>query len=216
VIVEAIEERELLRPVGLVFGDIEIDGDQAHAAAASPMPGNHGVGERVAHGEQHPRGRRVLEARDRRLRRQATAVNWIACQQQFVDRILGEAVAIIAVGMPARDREDPLSDQIPDAVRHARRIPRIGDRRREGRHQAKVPIRRFEQDRATVRTGVRLIEGGAHGPIGQVRKQHTLCYRRLVQRNRLRVGKSSCGNGFVPCGGVCVSTGSHALVNYPG
>jgi hypothetical protein len=51
VIVEAVEERELLRAVSLVFGDIEIDGDQPHAASASTMPGNHRVGERVAHGE---------------------------------------------------------------------------------------------------------------------------------------------------------------------
>ena len=145
--------------MGLVFGDIEIDGDQPDAASASPMPGNHRVGERVAHGEQHPRGRRVLEARDRRLRRQAAAVDRIAPQQQFVDRIVGESVAIIAVGMAARDREDALGDQIPDAVRHARRIARIGDRRREGRQQAEVPVGRFEQDRAAVRTRVRLIKG---------------------------------------------------------
>ena len=59
----------------------------------------------------------MLEARDRRLRRQAAAVNRIASQQQLVDRILGESVAVIAVGMAARDREDPLGDQLPDAVR---------------------------------------------------------------------------------------------------
>ena len=121
VIVEAIEEGQLLRAVGLVFGDIEIDRDQPDAASAAAMPGNHRVGERVAHGEQHPRGGRVLEARDRRLRRQAAAVDRIAPQQQFVDRIVGEPVGVIAVGMATRDREDALRDQIADAVRHARR-----------------------------------------------------------------------------------------------
>ena len=75
--------------------------------------------------EQHPRGSRVLEARDRRLRGQAAAVDRIAPQQQFVDRIVGEPVAVIAVGMATRDRKDPLRHQIPDAVRHARHRARI-------------------------------------------------------------------------------------------
>ena len=143
VIVEAIEEGQLLRAVGLVLGDIEIDRDQPDAAAAAAMPRNHRVGERVAHGEQHPRGGRVLEARDRRLRRQAAAVDRIAPQQQFVDRIVGEPVGIIAVGMAARDREDPLREQIADAVRHARRSARIG--RREGRNRPRCRSAAFSR-----------------------------------------------------------------------
>ena len=216
VIIEAIEEGQLLGAVGLVLGGIEIDRDQPDAAAAAAMPGNHRVGERVAHGEQHPRGRRVLEARDRRLRGQAAAVDRIAPQQQFVDRILGEPVAVIAIGMAARDREDPLGDQIPDAVRHARRIARIGDRRREGRQQAEVSVRRLEQDRAAVRTRVRLIKGRDHGPIGQVRKQNSLCYRRLVQRNRLRVGKRRLVNSVVPTRRRLCFSETRSLMNYPG
>ncbi len=51
-----------------------------------------GVRERRAHREPHPRGGRALEARDRRLRGQAAAV----------------------------DREDPLRDRIADAMGHAR------------------------------------------------------------------------------------------------
>jgi hypothetical protein len=39
VIVEAIEEGELLRAVGLVFGGIEIDRNQPDAAPAAAMPG---------------------------------------------------------------------------------------------------------------------------------------------------------------------------------
>ena len=215
-IVEAIEEGELLRAVGLVFGDIEIDGDQPDAASASAMPGNHRVGERVAHGEQHPRGGRVLEARDRRLRRQAAAVDRIAPQQQFVDRIVGESVGIIAVGMATRDREDALREQIADAVRHARRRARIGDRRGEGRQQAEPSVGRFEQDRAAVRTRVRLIKGRDQGPIGQVGKQNSLCYRRLVQRNRLRVGKRRLVNSVVPTRRRLCFSETRSLVNYSG
>ncbi len=189
-IVEAVEEGELLGPMGLVVGDIQIDRDQPDAAPPPAMAGNHGVGEGLAHLQQHPRGGRVLEARDRRLRRQTVAVDRVAPQQQFVDRIVGQPVGVIAVGMATGDREDALREQIANAVRHARRRARIRDRRRQRRQQAKSSIGRCEQDRAAIRTRVGLIKGRDQGTIGQVRKENSLCYRRLVQRNRLRLGKS--------------------------
>jgi len=216
VIIEAIEEGELLRAVGLVFRAIEIDRDQANAPSASAMSRNHRVGERLAHREQHPWGGRVLEARDRRLRRQAAAVDRIAPQQQLVDGIVGEPVRVIAVGMATRDREDPLREQIADAVRHARRRARIGDRRGEGRQQAEVSVGRFEQHRAAVRTRVGLIKGRDQGAIDQVRKQNSLCYRRLVQRNRLRVGKRRLVNSVVRTRGRLCFSETRSLVNYPG
>ena len=43
-IIEAIEEGELLRAVGLVFGDIEVDRDQASAPSPAAMAGQHPVG----------------------------------------------------------------------------------------------------------------------------------------------------------------------------
>jgi hypothetical protein len=180
VIVGAIEEGQLPGAVGLVLGGIEIDRDQPDAAAAAAMPSNHRVGERVTHGEQHPRSRRVLETRDGRLRRQAAAVNRVASRQQFVDRIVGEPVAVIPVGMAACDREDPLGDQIPNTVRDASRIPRIGDGRRQRRQQTEVSVSRLEQNRPTVRARVWLIKRRNQEPIGQVGKQNSLCYRRFV------------------------------------
>ena len=45
----------------------------------------------------------VLEARDRRLRRPARAGHRVAPQQQLVDRVVGEPVRIVAIGMPAGD-----------------------------------------------------------------------------------------------------------------
>jgi hypothetical protein len=122
----------------------------------------------------------VLEARDRRLRRQATAVDRIAPQQQFVNRIVGQSVGIVAIGMAARDREDALCEQIAGAVRHARRGARIEDRRGEGVQQAQASVGGFEQDRAAVRTRVRLIKGHDQGAIAEVGKENSLCYRRVV------------------------------------
>ena len=77
----------------------------------------------------------MLKARDRRLRRQAAAVDRVAAQQQFVDRIVGEPVAIIAVRMATRNRKHTLRHQVADAVRHACRHAGIGDRRSQGRQQ---------------------------------------------------------------------------------
>ena len=120
-----MEEGELLRAVRLVFGDIEINRDEADVSSPPLMARNHRVGERLAHGEQHPRGGRVLEARDRRLRRQARAVDRVAVQQHFADRIVGEPVGVIAVGMATGDRKDLLREPVADAMRHARRRARI-------------------------------------------------------------------------------------------
>ena len=100
-------------------------------------------------------------------------------------RNVGESVRIIAVGMATRDREDALRDQIPDPVRHPLRRAGVGDRRRERGQQADPAVGGVEQDRAAVRTRVGLIKGGHQGTIGQVRKQNSLCYCRLVQRRRL-------------------------------
>jgi hypothetical protein len=57
-----------------------------------------------------------------------------------------------------------------------------------GRWSNRLAVRRLEQDRATIGTGVALIEARDQRPIAQVRKQNTLCRRRFVQRTRLRMG----------------------------
>ena len=51
----------------------------------------------------------------------------VAPQQQFVDRIVGESVSVIAIGMATRDREDTLRDQIAHPVRHGPRRARVGE-----------------------------------------------------------------------------------------
>jgi hypothetical protein len=216
VLIEAIEEGELLRPVGLVFRDIEIDRNQSDAAPPPAVSRNHRVGQRVAHGQQHARGRRVLEARDRRLRGQAAAVDRIAPQHQFVDRIIGQPVRVIAVGMATRDREDALREQITDAMRHAGRCARIGHGRAQRRQQPELAIGRLQQNRAAVRTRVRLIKGGDQGTISQVGKENSLCYRRFVQRNRLRVGKRRLVNSVVLTRRRSCFSEPRSLVNYSG
>ena len=128
----------------------------------------------------------------------------------------GISVAIIAVGMATRDREDPLRDQIPDPVRHTRGRPPVGDGRGQGRQQTELSVGRLEHDCAAVGTRVGLIEGRDQGAIDQVRKQNSLCYRRLVQRNRLRVGKGRLVNSSVPTRRCLCFRETRSVVNYSG
>ena len=54
------------------------------------------------------------------------------------------------------------------------------------------------------------------GPIGHVRKQNRLCYRRVVQRNRLRVWKGRLVNSSVPMRRRLCFRETRSLVNYSG
>ncbi len=47
----------------------------------------------------------VFEARDRRLRLEPVPGDWVAPQQQFVNRVVGEAIGVVRVGMTAGEPE---------------------------------------------------------------------------------------------------------------
>lgn len=63
---------------------------------APPVASDHALGQRVAQAVQIPGAQRILKARDRRLRGQALAVDGIATQQQLPDRIVRQAIGVIA------------------------------------------------------------------------------------------------------------------------
>jgi hypothetical protein len=77
-------------------------------------------------------------------------------------------------------------------------------------------VRGLEQDRAAIRARVGLIERRDEGCVEEVWEEDSLWYRFVAQSKASVVGKSSCGNGFVPCGGFCVSIEIGPFVNYPG
>ena len=91
--------------------------------------------------------------------------------------------------MSTRQAEDALREQIAERMRHARFGPPIVERPRQLRDQPQLLIRRLEQDRAAIRAGVRLIERRDQWRVEQLGKENSLCYRLVVQRNRLRRGK---------------------------
>ena len=72
----------------------------------------------------------VLEARHRRLRRQAVARHQIAPDQQLVDRIIGDPVPIVAVRTAARDAEHPLAAQVLKRMPKFLRRPLLPTRHR--------------------------------------------------------------------------------------
>ena len=54
------------------------------------------------------------------------------------------------------------------------------------------------------------------GFVEEVWKENSLWYGVVARSKASVVGKSSSGNGFVPCGGFCVSTEIGPFVNFPG
>ena len=102
----------------------------------------------------------VLEARDRRLRRQARAGHWVGPQQQLVDRVVGQPVRIVAIGVPAGDAEDPLADQILERVADLLGRPAINQTPGKRLDQAIHSVGRLEQDGSATRTCLLAVERG--------------------------------------------------------
>ena len=102
VVVVAVEERVLLRPVRRVVRRVQIDRDAPRPPVqTAAMPLDDPRGQLVGHAVERAAVDCVLEPRQRRLRRQALARNRVSVEQQLVDGVVGETVAIIAVGMAA-------------------------------------------------------------------------------------------------------------------
>jgi hypothetical protein len=110
----------------------------------------------------------------------------MAIEQQLLDRIVGETVAIVGIRIAARDPEDALRDQIAQRVRHAIGIASVDEAGGDPRGQVQPAIGRAQQHRAPVRAGVRLIERRDERLRDKVLEEDRLCYRVVVQRQRLR------------------------------
>jgi hypothetical protein len=117
--------------------------------------------------------------------------------------------------MAAREPEDALRQEIRERVPHFPGLPIIDEASGEAIDQPITRFRGLEQDRAAIRARMRLIERGDEGFVEEVWKENSLWYRVVAQSKASVVRKSSCGNGFVSCGGFCVSTEIGPFVNYP-
>jgi len=198
-----------------VIGGIEIDGDTPRATVQSAsVPLDDTAGKRVAHLIERRPTHTVLEAGDRRLRRQRRAGNRIAVEQQLLNRILGQPVRVVGIGIAARNAEHALRDELVQGVRNPGRGPGLGQTAGQRGGHAQPRVGRLEQNRTTVRTRVRLIERGHEWLGEQLRKENSLWYRVVAQCERLRGEESLSGNSFLSRGGVCFCTNPQPFVNY--
>jgi len=164
-VVVAIEEGELLLPVGRIVGRIEVEGDEPDVGAQPfVVVHQHGVGQGAAQAiEVRPR-HGVLEARQRRLRAQSWAIERIALEQQLVDRVVGQLGRVVAVGVAACQAEHALTDQVAEPMGDLAELPTVADGAGRPHRQAQPVVYRLHQHGAAVGTGV-LIEAG-HDRLG--------------------------------------------------
>ncbi len=213
----AVEERQLLGAMRRVVGGIEIDRDPVRTAVkAPPVPLDDRLRQLASHLVERLGAVAILEARDRGLRGERVAVDGIAAQQELVNRVVREPVGVIGIRIAAGEAEDPLGQQVPERVPHLPRLPIVDQATREAIDQAVRAFGGVQQDRAAIGTRVRLVEGRDQRFVEEVRKQNGLWYRVAAQAKASVVEHSSCGNGFVPCGGFCVSIEIGPFVNYSG
>ena len=161
-----------MRPV---VGRVQIDGDPPHPPMqAAPMPLDHARRQLPCHSVERAAARGVLESRDRRLRRQGRAGHGVSPEQQLVDGILRQVVGIVAVGMTARDAEDPLSDQLRERVPNLLRHALVGETPGKRLDEAVHALGCLEQDGAAVGTRLLAVERGDEGLVEEIREQDSL------------------------------------------
>ena len=90
---------------------------------------------------------------------------------------VGQVVGIVAIGMNARDAEDPLTDQVRERAPNLPRCAFGGQTPGERLDQAVHTLSRLEQVSAAVGTRALLIERGVEWLVEQIREQDSLWYR---------------------------------------
>jgi len=74
----------------------------------------------------------------------------VAPEQAFVNRVVGEPIRVVAIGMAAGEGEDALRQQILERVSHLPWLPIIDEAPCEAIDQVIARVRGFEQDRAAI------------------------------------------------------------------
>ena len=132
----------------------------------------------------------IFEPRDCRLRGEGGAIDGIPSEHERVHRIVGEAVGIVGVGMPARDAEHPLAEQVPQRMPDLPGLPIVNQAPGEALDHAVLHLSRLEQDSAAIGARVLLIERGDEGRGEEVREEHSLWCRARMRHTRLHGRKS--------------------------
>ena len=154
---------------------VQIDGDPPHPPPqATPMPLDHARRQLPGHPVERAAARAVLEPRDRWLRRQGRAGHGVSPKQQLVDGILRQVVGVVAVGMTARDAEDPLSGQLRERVSSLLGSALVGEAPGKRLDEAVHALGRLEQDAAAVGTRLLAAERRDKGFVEEIGEQDSL------------------------------------------
>ena len=99
----------LLLPAGGVVGVAQVDVDALDASAeTAAIAFDDAFGQGRAHAQRFPRAHAVLEARQRRLRRQRLTTRGVAVRKELLGWIMPLARGIVGVLVPAGDAVDAL------------------------------------------------------------------------------------------------------------
>ena len=213
-VVVAVEERELLLPVGRIVGRIEIDRDEPHARAqARVVVAQHGVGHSRPQPVEVGPAHGVLEPRQRGLRPQGRPVERIALEQQLVDRVVDQPGGIVAVGVATGQPEDALPQQIPERVRDLAELAPVADRAGQAPGQPELLVGQLQQQGAAVGAGVRLVEARDDrlgNPVDLQRAlRYTSCGHRASSVSRGQAPQHRFSRTLEELGGCFVSSFTH-------
>ena len=91
-----------------------------------------------------------------------------------MNRVVGQVIGIVAVGVTARDGEDALSDQIRERVPNLLWGAPVGETPGKRLDEAIHALGRLEQNGAAIGTGVLAVERGDEGLVEEFREQDSL------------------------------------------
>ena len=155
--VMGVEQRELLGAVDDIDGVVDV---QRHLARRACVAGAIDIDHGVAHRRHLMARRRVLPARDGRLRTQIAAAVRQAPAGQLEGGIGAQIVEVVGVLITAGDGEDAGAQNVGDAVRHQGGIARVGDQGGEPVGDAEAPLGGGQQHHAAIGCEASAIERG--------------------------------------------------------
>ena len=109
-----------------------------------------------------------------------------------MDRVVGEAVGVVAIGMAAGNPEDPLAEQLRQRVPDLPGLPPVNQTAGKARHQPVQPLGRLQQNRPAIGTCVLAVKRGNDGLVEEIRKENSLWYRIGRHARASVVGKCLC------------------------
>ena len=101
--------------------------------------------------DQRAQVRRVFPARNRWLAGQPDQLSGGFAKRHHEGRVMPQGIQIVSVFVSTGNRQHPRPQNVRKAVRHPRRVPRIGDQGGEPIHDAKPPLGLSEQQNTGIR-----------------------------------------------------------------